>query len=156
MLVLNLKIVLSHSNPEYDRGDPNKNVMVTLATVPPITYAPGKDKPAFGLWTCSSVYFGKETFGTYYVTRLPGLEMENPATKQAWERREREGWVRDRRVVNPVGLFFDSASGPESDGFATFYSFAPREDPRDRGFGLFNRTEDINIKLSGFDWSRSG
>jgi hypothetical protein len=155
MIELKLRIDLAHSNPDYESSGPEKDILLTLATVPPITYDPGKGKRDLGLWMCSSLLFGQNFFGTYDIVYKRGLDMSDPATTRARERRNRDGWARDDRLVNPVGRFFDSTSGPDSDGFADFYGFSPTAGQGAPGFGMFSRWQEINIKMSGFSWSRS-
>ncbi len=104
------------SDPPEDLVKPIQG-MLTLNSLAPFTYHDPKStfKPpgntTFGRWTSPSLYLGKELTGKYYVTNLT---FSYP-----------EGYAHDRRVINPVGLFFDSTSDDEP--FLTLYDFRPTD-----------------------------
>jgi hypothetical protein len=156
VFTLNLKIDLMSPNPEYRKGKQVENAKLTLTTVAPITYNITKNKPTFGRWMCPSIYVGKTLQGSYFVTWLDAIDPDNPHTKALWQTQEPGGMVRDTRVVNPVGIFFDDSEGLDAGGrgFMTLYRFSPEYAVYDHGFGMFDKNN-IDLVWSGLDWSRA-
>ena len=129
--------------PEYFEGRQLEKAILTLTTIPPITYDVKAGKTNIGRWMSPSLYLGKRLFGVFYVTRIEPLD-----------RPDYRPYVDDRRVKNPVGLFFDSDSvTPDASPFLTLYGFAPIEMRTVSGFGMLgmNRTDGVDPDV---DWSR--
>jgi hypothetical protein len=152
---VNLKIDLMSPNPEYRSGKKVENTRLTLTTIAPITYNTKVNKPTFGRWMCPSIYVGKTLQGSYYVTWLAALDPDDPNTRRVREWQERDGMVRDTRVVNPIGVFFDDSEGLDAGGrgFMTLYRFAADEAAYDHGFGMFDKYN-VDLVWSGLDWSK--
>ncbi|HVN00589.1 MAG TPA: hypothetical protein VMT68_10275 [Caulobacteraceae bacterium] len=88
------------------------HAFLNLDTVVPVTQNPKAGMDGFkppsgahlGVWRSSSMYLGKESSGSYYITML---DFPEPG--------------RWKGINNPVGFFFDSTS--DSRPFLTIYGF---------------------------------
>lgn len=114
-----------------------ENAVLTLKTVPKMTYDENKNEKIMGRWISTSVFLGKEVSGDYYVTRISYFDDPDyvPIT-------------RDPRVRNPVGKFFDSTS--KTSPFLILYNFAPNEMETVSAFGMLGERRDG--VWSGVNW----
>lgn len=121
---------------DYYAGRHVENAVLTLTTIPAITYDVKAGNTNFGRWTSPSIFLGKELSGNFYVTRI-----------RSWDK---EGFVAyDRRLRNPVGWFFDSTS--KESPFLALYYFAPNEMQTVSGFGMLGMNRHDGVS-SGVDW----
>ncbi len=127
----------SNNRPDYYAGRRVENAILTLTTIPAITYNLKAGDTHLGIWMSPSIYLGKKLSGKYYVTRI-----------RHWDADDYTPY--DRRVVNPIGWFYDD---DPSEPFLTLYKFAPNEMPTVSGFGMLgiNRRDGVS---SGVEWSR--
>ncbi len=122
---------------DYYAGKRIEDGVLTLKSIPAMTYDEYAGNTKFGQWMSPSIFLGKELSGNYYVTRIKYFDDDNY-----------EPVVRDPRVRNPVGKFFDSRSSTSP--FLILYNFAPNEIQTVSGFGMLGeRRQGV---WGGVDW----
>ena len=136
MVTVELVIGLMHNNPfrtDYHRSE---IAILTLKTVPERSEDGPNGRTYYGQWSCPSIYVGKELSGKYLIKRLDQFDASDYHPI-------------DKRIQNPVGMFFDSRS--TTSPFLILYEFSPGVVPTKRGFGMINYSPDII--WPGVDWS---
>lgn len=141
--MLNVEVTLGISSATRRKtGGPAEEVhIITLQTLPDRTY--DLDKPVYGRWSSKSIYLGKYLSGPFIVAYL----------NFAWDTDREYSGVRDQRIQNPVGQFFDTEDDAKRGRmFLSLYSFAIPDGNVTRGFGWVNSEREPSL-WPGCDWN---